>query len=62
MELKTPQLSNYIHTTYGECKLEKCLCIKEDDNHRLLCSNWIAATANAWDELLEQAIRKRNGK
>lgn len=57
-----PWLPDYIHTTYGECKLENCLCIKKDDNQRLVCENWVAATANTWEELLEQAKRKRNGK
>lgn len=55
-------LSDYIHETYGECKLEQCLCIKENDALRLTCRQWVAATANTWEELLEKAKEKRNGK
>ncbi len=55
-------LSDYIHETYGTCKLEQCECIKKNDNLRLMCPNWEASKANNWEELLEEAKRKRNVK
>lgn len=55
-------LPEYIHETYGTCKLEQCECIKKNDNLRLMCEHWVKATANTWEELLEEAKRKRNDK
>ena len=64
MRLRMSQnwLPEYIQETYGECKLDQCECIKKDDRLRLACSNWVRTTATNWEELLEKAKEKQNGK
>lgn len=55
-------LSEYIQECYGTCTLENCECIKKNDSLRLVCKNWVKTTATNWEELLEEAKRKRNDK